>query len=104
MRLRSRIFIAARDFEMKSNYRYLANISGRPEIHRRLLDLLGDYRGSYALGVVRSPYDKGKFALLLWIEGRKPKSFPRTIPYNGHQIPVAVKGSFRAPALQSQSK
>jgi hypothetical protein len=75
------------------NHTSLAEAIQRPELHR---NLLGAYKGAYALGVTKSPHDKERPALLLRVEG-ETDVFPTTIAVDGEEIPVVVVGGFTAP-------
>jgi hypothetical protein len=72
----------------------LAEAIQRPEIQRRIL---GKYRGAFSLGVTSSPHDDKKPALLLRLEGAVPDEVPSHIAVDGEEVPVVVKGGFKAP-------
>jgi hypothetical protein len=78
------------------NHESLAEAIQRPELHR---NLLGSYKGAYALGVTKSPHDKKSPALLLRVEG-EAETFPTTVAVDGEQVPVVVVGGFRSPKAQ----
>ena len=73
------------------NDQQLAAALQRPEVHRQLL---GDYRGAYALGVTRA---QDRLALLLRVENDVPGHVPSQITIEGEVVPVIVHGGFRAP-------
>ncbi len=60
-----------------------------PETHRRIV---GDYRGSYALGVVEDPP-----AFLLRVEPQDVAAFPTKVTLHGVEVPVIVHGNFKPP-------
>jgi hypothetical protein len=59
----------------------------QPETHRKLV---GDYAGSYALGVSEDPP-----ALLLRVEPGDTSSFPSKVTLHGVEVPVIVEGNYR---------
>lgn len=61
----------------------------QPETHRLIL---GDYEGSYALGVRDDPT-----AFLLRVEPADVASFPRRVTLHGVEVPVIVEGNFQPP-------
>jgi hypothetical protein len=72
----------------------LANAVQRPEIHRQLL---GAFRGAYALGVTQAPGNEADAAFLLRVEGPVPAQIPKSIAVDGEDVPVIVEGNFKAP-------
>jgi hypothetical protein len=60
-----------------------------PETHRKIV---GDYDGSYALGVVDDPP-----AFVLRVEPTDVASFPTKVVVQGTEIPVIVLGGFQPP-------
>jgi hypothetical protein len=75
----------------------LADLLDRPETHQKVL---GSYRGPYSLGVTRSPVPEGSPGFLLRVEDKDPKTFPKSVSIDGHEIPVVVRGGFTAPLPQ----
>ena len=65
----------------------------QPETHRKIV---GDYGGSYALGVTDNPP-----AFLLRVEGADVSAFPTKVTINGQDVPVIVHGRFQPPRPSS---
>ena len=65
------------------------------ETHRQVV---GDYEGSYALGVIDNPP-----ALLLRVEPKDVSAFPTTVTLHGIEVPVRVEGDFKAPRPQRRA-
>jgi hypothetical protein len=76
------------------NLNQLAQLTEDPETHRLIV---GDYDGSYALGVTDNPP-----ALLLRVEPRDVDRFPHKVKVRGAEVPVVVEGGFRP--LRPQDK
>lgn len=72
----------------------LAELVEDPALHRRLL---GEYEGSYALGVTLNPENRSELALRLRIEGDDPSAIPREVELDGERVPVLVQTGFRPP-------
>jgi hypothetical protein len=70
----------------------LTNLVNQPETHQLIV---GDYDGSYALGVTDNPP-----AFLLRVEPSDVGQFPSKVTIRGKDIPVVVKGNFRTPRPQ----
>lgn len=60
-----------------------------PETHQKIV---GDYAGSYALGVIDSPS-----AFLLRVEPADVSQFPTKVRLHGIEVPVVVRGDFVPP-------
>jgi hypothetical protein len=60
-----------------------------PETHRLIV---GDYAGSYALGVRDDPP-----AFVLRVQPADIASFPRRVILHGVEVPVIVQGNFQTP-------
>jgi hypothetical protein len=60
-----------------------------PETHQKIV---GEYEGSYALGVTSDPP-----AFLLRVEPKDVGQFPRTVTIHGVDVPVVVHGGFGQP-------
>ena len=61
----------------------------QPETHRQIV---GDYAGSYALGVTDNPP-----ALLLRVEPSDTARFPTRVTLHGVEVPVIVEGNYQPP-------
>jgi hypothetical protein len=61
----------------------------QPETHRKIV---GDYEGSYALGVTDNPP-----AFVLRVEPADVESFPTRVNLDGVEVPVIVEGNFKPP-------
>jgi hypothetical protein len=61
----------------------------QPETHRKVV---GDYEGSYALGVLDNPP-----GFLLRVEPADTDAFPRKVTLHGVDIPVRVVGNYQPP-------
>lgn len=72
----------------------LMNWVDQPETHQKIV---GDYDGSYALGVTDNPA-----AFLLRVEPADVRSFPSEVNIHGVQVPVVVRGNFGPPVPLSQ--
>ncbi|HJZ54518.1 MAG TPA: hypothetical protein VKE74_06145 [Gemmataceae bacterium] len=70
----------------------LTHLASEPDTHRLIV---GDYDGSYALGVTGNPP-----AFLLRVEPRDVGRFPKKVTIDGAEIPVIVEGGFRQPKPQ----
>jgi hypothetical protein len=55
-------------------------------------EIVGDYRGSYALGVKEDPP-----AFLLRVEPQDVANFPERVTIHGVDVPVIVHGGFKQP-------
>lgn len=71
------------------NTSQLQNLVSQPETHRKIV---GDYAGSYALGVTDDPP-----AFLLRVEPDDVSRFPTRVRLQGIEVPVVVHGSFAPP-------
>lgn len=60
-----------------------------PETHRKIL---GDYSGTYALGVTNSPP-----SFHLQVESNEIERFPDRIRIGGETVPVVVEGGLKRP-------
>lgn len=60
-----------------------------PETHQKIV---GDYGGSYALGVRSNPP-----AFVLRVEPKDVGQFPKSVTLDGIKVPVIVSGSFVQP-------
>ena len=67
-----------------------------PELHRQLL---GGYKGPYALGVSRSA-DNDEPVLLLRVGEDAPQNMLRSIDVNGEQVQVIIEQGFVSPKAQ----
>ena len=70
----------------------LARLTSRPETHQKIV---GDYDGSYALGVTDNPP-----AFLLRVEPADVAEFPHQVTIDGAEVPVVVEGGFHRPRPQ----
>lgn len=70
----------------------LARLASEPRTHELIV---GDYAGSYALGVTDDPP-----AFLLRVEPQDVGQFPRAVTLDGTEVPVVVEGGFRRPRPQ----
>ena len=61
----------------------------QPEIHRKIV---GDYAGSYAVGVTDNPP-----AFVLRVEPADVGSFPGKVIIDGVAVPVIVHGNYQPP-------
>jgi hypothetical protein len=71
------------------NAQQLLNWVEQPETHRQIL---GDYDGSYSLGVATNPP-----AFVLRVEPTDVASFPTKVTIQGVDVPVIVHGNFEPP-------
>ncbi len=71
----------------------LAKLVGKPEVHRQLL---GNYRGAYALGVTQLPHEQ-KAALSLSVESETADEFPREVELDGERVQVMIQTKWTAP-------
>lgn len=71
------------------NVNQLTNWVEQPETHRQIV---GDYQGSYALGVTTNP-----LAFVLRVEPEDVSSFPNKVNIQGVDVPVIVQGNFKQP-------
>jgi hypothetical protein len=71
------------------NVKQLMSWVDQPETHQKIV---GDYLGSYALGVTDNPP-----AFLLRVEPADVSSFPTSVNIHGVEVPVVVRGNFVAP-------
>lgn len=75
------------------NVSQLSNLVEQPETHRLIV---GDYEGSYALGVTDHPP-----AFLLRVEPDDVSRFPKSVRVHGEHVPVVVTGGFKTPEPQT---
>lgn len=61
----------------------------QPETHQKIV---GDYEGSYALGVTPNPP-----AFVLRVEPKDISQFPTSVTLHGTNVPVIVRGGFEQP-------
>ncbi len=71
------------------NVQQLLDWVDQPETHRKIV---GDYAGSYALGVADDPP-----AFVLRVEPKDVASFPTQVTIEGIDVPVIVHGGFQPP-------
>lgn len=71
------------------NARQLMDWVTEPQTHRRIV---GDYVGSYALGVTEDPP-----AFVLRVEPQDVGKFPVQVNIHGVDVPVIVHGGFSQP-------
>ena len=71
------------------NTKQLSSWVDESETHQKIV---GDYDGSYALGVTDDPP-----AFLLRVEPTDVASFPRKVIVHGVEVPVIVQGNFKPP-------
>lgn len=76
------------------NAKQLMTWVDQPETHRQIV---GDYDGSYALGVTDNPA-----AFLLRVEPEDVSNFPTEVKIHGVQVPVVVRGNFGPPVPLSR--
>jgi len=76
------------------NTKQLSSWVEESEIHR---EIVGDYDGSYALGVTDDPP-----AFLLHVEPADVKAFPRKVTVHGVEVPVIVQGNLKPPKPSSR--
>jgi hypothetical protein len=67
----------------------LLKLVDQPDTHQKIV---GDYSGSYALGVTDNPP-----AFLLRVEPADVSSFPTVVNIHGVEVPVIVRGNFVRP-------
>jgi hypothetical protein len=67
----------------------LLRLVDQPETHQKIV---GEYEGSYALGVTNDPP-----AFLLRVEPKDIGQFPKSVMLNGVKVPVIVHGNFVQP-------
>lgn len=72
----------------------LAGLVEHPEVHRRLL---GEYDGSYSLGVTTSPTASANPAIRVRVEGTDDLNIPSEIILDGEPVPVLVETRFVPP-------
>ncbi len=72
----------------------LAVLIERPEVQRRIL---GDYDGSFSLGLTLNPNDRSEVVIRLRIEDDDPGMIPSHVMLDGERVPVIVNPGFRAP-------
>lgn len=72
----------------------LATLIERPEVQRRIL---GDYSGSFSLGLTLNPSDRSEVVIRIRIEDDDPGKIPSHILLDGERVPVIVNTNFRAP-------
>jgi len=77
------------------NAKQLTSWVDQPETHQKIV---GDYDGSYALGVSDNPA-----AFLLRVEPADVSRFPTEVNIQGVRVPVIVRGNFGPPVPLSQS-
>jgi hypothetical protein len=70
----------------------LMNWVNQPLTHRKIV---GDYDGSYALGVTDNPP-----AFVLRVEPKDVGAFPDKVVIQGVEVPVIVHGGFQKPTPQ----
>lgn len=70
----------------------LAHLLKQPATHQLIV---GDYDGSYALGVSGDPP-----GFLLRVEPGEVDHFPDRVTIDGDEIPVVVRGGFASPVPQ----
>lgn len=73
---------------------HLAALVERPEVQRRIL---GEYRGSYSLGLTLDPADRTRIAIRVRLEHGDPSRIPTHVMLEGERVPVIVSTGFRAP-------
>ncbi len=71
------------------NVKQLMNWVDQAETHQKIV---GDYSGSYALGVTDNPP-----AFLLRVEPPDVNNFPTVVNIHGVEVPVVVRGNFVPP-------
>ncbi len=71
------------------NAKQLMTWVDQPETHQKIV---GDYLGSYALGVTENPP-----AFLLRVESADVSGFPTRVNIHGVEVPVVVRGNFVPP-------
>ena len=76
----------------------LANLIEQPEVQRMIL---GDYRGSYSIGITLNPENRRELAIRVRIEGEAATSIPHHITLSGTRIPIIVSTSFIPPVALS---
>ena len=72
----------------------LADLIERPETHRLIL---GNYKGSYSLGLTLNPRNRSQLAIRVRIEGANVAQVPSQIVLEGEAVPVVVNANFVAP-------
>lgn len=77
------------------NVKQLMNWVDQPETHQKIV---GDYDGSYALGVTDDPP-----AFLLRVEPNDVSRFPTVVNIDGDEVPVVVRGNFSQPVPINES-
>ncbi len=77
----------------------LAALIAQPEVHKQIL---GDYRGSYSLGLTLNPENRNELAIRVRIEGEDSNGIARQVTLEGDTIPIIVSTNFKAPVPLSQ--
>jgi hypothetical protein len=72
----------------------LARLIEQPEVQQLIL---GDYEGSYALGLTSNPQEHGKLVIRVRIEGTDPTVIPDQVDLEGETIPILVATGFTPP-------
>ena len=73
---------------------HLADLIERPETHRMIL---GDYKGSYSLGLTLNPSNRSQLAIRVRIEGNDVSRLPKQVLLEGEVVPVVVIANFITP-------
>ncbi len=68
----------------------LATLLERGETHRQIL---GDYKGPYALGVGQDPDNPSTYGFVLKVPDAE--GWPKSVTINGQRVPVHVQGGFQ---------
>ncbi len=72
----------------------LADHIERPELHRKLL---GEYGGSYSIGITTTQGGPDQPAIRVRVEGSGPSDIPSEIVLDGEPVPVIVQTEFVPP-------
>jgi hypothetical protein len=72
----------------------LGDLIELPHVQRMIL---GDYSGSYLLGIVQNPEDPEEAAIQVQIQGEDDSGIPTYIVLRGIRIPILVRTNFEMP-------
>lgn len=76
------------------NVERLADLIEKPELHRTLL---GEYDGSYSIGVTTNPVDTSRPAIRVRVQDAEELEIPSEIVLDGEMVRVLVQTRFVPP-------
>lgn len=77
----------------------LAALIARPDVHKQIL---GDYQGSYSLGLTLNPENRNELTIRVRVEGEDTNGIARQVTLEGDTIPIIISTNFKAPMPLSQ--